>query len=83
MIMSVILFTSLYRKERDSASVEQAVKDYQNRVVNKDVRSDVIVFRSRVLDSAFRAMTRKSFNPTGQLSVVNGSRLWWAKEGIF
>ncbi|WAR16807.1 hypothetical protein MAR_031401, partial [Mya arenaria] len=45
------------------------LKEYRDGAVKKDVRTDVIVFRSRVLESSFRAITRKSFNPNGQLYV--------------
>ncbi|WAR15302.1 hypothetical protein MAR_005407 [Mya arenaria] len=51
------------RKEKNTTSIEQVLKEYRDGAVKKDF------FRSRVLESTFRAITRKSFNPNGQLYV--------------
>ncbi|WAR27490.1 G2E3-like protein, partial [Mya arenaria] len=57
------------RKKKTTTSIEHVPKEYRDGALKKDVSTDVIVFRSFVLESTFRAITRKSFNPNRQLYV--------------
>ncbi|XP_053372913.1 uncharacterized protein LOC123530785 [Mercenaria mercenaria] len=64
-----IIVLCLVHLKNEESSIEQVIKDFHVAAVNKDVRINVIVSQSRVLDSAFLGICRKSFNLKGQLYV--------------
>ena len=61
--------TFTFRSDTITNSLEQILKDYQDTTVDKDVRTDLIVSRTKVLHSAYRGLDRKSFNPRGKLYI--------------
>jgi len=67
--------TCTFRTDTITSSVDQVLKDYQIGAVDKDVRSDIIVSRIKVLESAYRGLGRKAFNHRRKMYIKSSVEL--------